>query len=202
MKLTIPKPPGAAVVARSAVASPQQDFSRKLAALRAATGVAERFISLCACAVHDRAFTVVYERTDPRVPFVITGIYREDEGNAGARGSADAYRKSFSARDIDMSGWRGPHCASGGRNSACGKCGAPVCGGRTKSYHGMAPVFTCRASCGARGALEEVQSIDGIEPAARRWQAFGCAPVTGGSALPAPGSQALRLGPPARPRLK
>ena len=37
-------------------------FEKKLGALRAATGRPERFISLCACALHDRPFAVVYER--------------------------------------------------------------------------------------------------------------------------------------------
>lgn len=203
MKLTIPKPPVTAALATPSVASSQQVFAQKLAALRAATGRTERFVSLCACAVHDRPFAVMYERSDPRELFVITGIYRDGEGDADMRGSASsARRKEVSAREIDATGWRCPHCAAEDLNVVCGNCGLTVCGGRTKTYHGMAPVFNCRASCGSRGTLEDAQSINGVEPIRSRGPTYRTNPHPERLALPAPGTDVLRLPAPGRPRLK
>lgn len=170
MKLTIFKSPVPATASAtpSTVGASKEAFEKKLGAMRVATGRPDRFVSLCACAVHDKPFTVVYERTDPAKPFVIAGIYKAGEGGGGADTPARAARRrTLAASEIDTSGWRCPHCESKGLNVACGKCGTTICGGRSKAGHGMERVFECRSSCGARGALEDAQTISGAEAAGK-----------------------------------
>ncbi|PNG53321.1 MULTISPECIES: hypothetical protein [unclassified Variovorax] len=162
MKITIWQPKAPATVSDM-----KDDFAQRLGAFRAATGRTERFVTRCACAVHDRGFAVVYERTDPTQPFVISGIYRDGEGDGTVQASEQTKRRELPAREIDTTGWRCPHCATGGITISCGRCGDTICGGRTKTYHGMAPVFSCRASCGARGALEDADKVTGAEVASR-----------------------------------
>ena len=167
MKLTIFKPqlPGVMATSRLSPAASQDVFAQKLSALRLATGRPERFVSLCACAIHDKAFQVVYERCEADRPFVIAGIYKDGEGGDDAREAARLRSsKTLPASSIDTTGWRCPHCEDkGGRSIACDKCGTTVCGGRTRAYPGTADVFECRSSCGRRGTLKEAELIKGVE---------------------------------------
>jgi len=162
MKITIwqPKVP-------ATVDDMKSDFAHKLGAFRAVTSRPERFVTRCACAIHDREFAVVYERTDLTRPFIITGIYRDGEGGVTVQAGGSTRRREVPADEIDTTGWRCPYCATGGITVSCGRCGSVVCGGRTKTYHGMAPVFSCRASCGVRGTLEDADKIAGTEVASR-----------------------------------
>ena len=189
MKLTIFKspPPSQASTTPPTVAASKEAFEKKLGAMRVATGRPDRFVSLCACAVHDRPFTVVYERTDPAKPFVMTGIYKAGDGVGGADAPArEARSRTLAASEFDTSGWRCPHCDSRGLNVACGKCGATVCGGRSNAGHGMEHVFECRASCGARGTLEDAQTIRGAEAAGRPALALRGVPRQDQALLPRP----------------
>ena len=187
MKLTIfksPLPVQASPTPSTVVAS-RDAFEKKLGAMRVATGRPDRFVSLCACAVHDRPFTVVYERTDPARPFLMTGIYKAGEGGGGADMPARAGRsRTLAASEINTSGWRCPHCESNGLNIACGKCGSTICGGRLKAGHGMERVFECRSSCGARGTLEDAQTISGAEAAGKTELALRSAPRKDQTLLP------------------
>ena len=177
------------------IGASKEAFEKKLGALRVATGRPERFISLCACALHDRPFAVVYERSDAARPFTITGIYRDGEGKDAASGAARVSgSKTLPASAVDTTGWRCPHCQAGGRNIACQNCGATVCGGRTRAYHGTAEVFECRSSCGARGTLQDAKSVKGIEEVRKAAPGLRSAPPR--NRLPSPIRDALRLGPP------
>lgn len=189
MKLTIFKSPVPAQVSAtpSTVGASKDAFERKLGALRVATGRPDRFVSLCACAVHDRPFTVMYERTDPAKPFVITGIYKAGEDGGGAEMPARAGRsRTLAASEIDTTGWRCPHCERKGINIACGKCGTTICGGRSKAGPGMERVFECRASCGERGTLEDLKTISGAEAAGKPGFALRGVPRTDQTLLPRP----------------
>lgn len=199
MKLTIFKSPVPALANPRAstptatLAASKDAFEKKLAALRVATGRSERFISLCACAVHDRRFTVVYERSDAERPFTIAGIHREGEGEVAASGSASTNgNKTLPVSAVDMTGWRCPYCQNSSRTVACGKCGTTVCSGRTRSYPGTAEIFECRASCGARGTMHDAETIRGIEEV--RKAAFASRSVPLRDRLPSPTSAALLLG--------
>lgn len=189
MKLTIWKSASSAV-------STKEEFDKKLGALRIATGRPDRFVSRCACAVHEKPFSVVYERTDPARPFIITGIYKDGEGGESGGetcGTSAAPRtRALPASEIDSTGWRCPHCDAEGLNIACNACGTTVCGGRTRTYHGMAPVFACRPSCGARGTLEDAEVIKGID-AGKPSGAFRSAALRtpGQSFLPGPDTKRL-----------
>lgn len=156
MKLTIWQSKSAATVDDM-----KSDFARKLGAFRAVTGRPERFVTRCACAIHDKGFTVVYERTDPGRPFILAGIYKDGEGDVtGSEGAARS--RSLPAAEIDHTGWRCPYCGSD-RHIGCHHCHTIVCGGKTHRYPGTGDVFTCRDSCGARGALENAEFIEGSE---------------------------------------
>jgi hypothetical protein len=141
-----------------------ESFETKLGALRTALGRTERFVSICACAVHDKAFRVVYERTDASRPFVITGIYKEDQRETGSRDGAPSGRnKSLPVSEIDATGWRCPYCSSVGFIIGCPGCGATVCGGRIRSYPGRSDIFECRTSCGTRARMERATAVNGVE---------------------------------------
>lgn len=168
MKLTLWKGKAPTTAPARTVAGVQDDFAAKLGALRKATGRPERFVSHCACALHDRPFVVVYERTDPAKPFTIAGIY-QDRAEANVDTGKDSvpalpgagHRRSVSAAEIDTAGWRCPHCGCAARVIACESCGTTICGGRTVRGPGMDDVFNCRPSCGARGTLTDAAVIHG-----------------------------------------
>lgn len=188
MKLTIWQPKSPATVDDM-----KSDFARKLGAFRAATGRPERFVTRCACAIHDKGFTVVYERTDPARPFILAGIYKDGEGDA--TGSAGAARsRSLPAAEIDHTGWRCPYCG-GDQHIGCHHCHTIVCGGKTHRYPGTGGIFTCRDSCGANGTLEDAEVIKGIEDVRKPGSSFGSAPVPVGRSLPR-GLDIKRLGGP------
>lgn len=173
----------------------KSDFARKIGAFRAVTGRPERFVTRCACAIHDKGFTVVYERPDPARPFIITGIYKDGEGDATASVAASRSRK-VPVADVDPSGWRCPYCGNG-LHVGCHQCHTTVCGGKTRRYPGTSDVFTCRASCGARGMLIDAPTVEGIEAARKP---LGSKPMA--ERLPAPGADRRRLGGSKAPRLR
>jgi hypothetical protein len=190
MKLTLWEPKSSATAEEM-----KSDFARKLGAFRAATGRPERFVTRCACAIHDKGFTVVYERTDPARPFILTGIYKDGEGEV-ASGTGTARTRTLSASEVDHAGWRCPYCGND-RHIDCTGCHTGVCGGKTRRYPGTGDIFTCRASCGARGTLVECPTVTGTE-ARRR-------PVVSqpfAERLAAPGSDLVRLGSTKTPRAK
>lgn len=188
MKLTVWK-------ASSSVASTKEDFEKKLSALRMATGRPERFVTRCACAMHDKGFTAIYERTEPARPFILVGIHKDGEGNEPQ--SAGAARSlTLPAAEVDHTGWRCPHCGND-MHIGCDQCQTNVCGGKTRRYPGTSDIFSCRTSCGARGTLVDAQTVKGIEPTRK---SFNSKPIA--ERLPAPGTDMLRLGGSKPPRLK
>lgn len=187
--------------APTTLAGSKEAFEKKLGALRVATGRAERFISLCACALHDKPFAVVYERSDLTRRFTIAGIYKDGEGQDTTSWSAHmSGMKTLPVSAVDTTGWRCPHCQYSGRSIACQNCGTTVCGGRTRAYHGTAEVFECRSSCGARGTLQDAESVKGIEEVRKAAPASCSAPLR--DRLPSPTRDSLRLCPPTSGRLK
>lgn len=137
-----------------------EEFEARRAALRLATGQTDRFVSLCACAVHDKLFTVLYERTDAGKLFAIAAIERGERGSANARANATTGNRRIPSCDVDSTGWRCPHCGNASHRVLCGRCGVTVCGGRTRSSS-TGDVFTCRASCGASGTMRELEVMTG-----------------------------------------
>lgn len=156
MKLSIfkPRPPAPQPVANPDPAS--------VTDLRIAAAQPERFVSRCACALHDEAFFVVYERNFGAGRFVIAGITKGHEGgDAGNASSLTIRGKEVAASEVDTTGWRCPHCSAGGLIVGCSACGMTICGGRTRTAPGAERVFECRPSCGARGTLHPAQTIRG-----------------------------------------
>jgi hypothetical protein len=197
MKLTLWKGKAPATSPARTVAGLQETYAAKLGALRKATGRPERFLSHCACALHDRPFVVVYERTNPAKPFTIAGIYKD-----GAKANLDTgkdclhalpvagHRRSVPASEIDTAGWRCPHCGCAARVIACDSCGTTICGGRMVRAPGIDDVFNCRPSCGARGTLTDAAVIHGSDGARKAAPALR-SPSTPAPALPS--SDRLRL---------
>lgn len=143
----------------------KEEFARKLAAMRSATGKAERFVTACACAVHDKPFSVVYERTDPQQPFTIAGIHKNESGD-GAGGASRP--RTLAAHEIDSTGWQCPWCGDASTIMQCGSCHTTVCGGRVKRAPGAEPVFQCRPSCGARSTMRDAETVTGTDDRLRR----------------------------------
>ena len=158
MKITIWQPKVPATVGEM-----KDDFAHRLGAFRAATGRPERFVTRCACAVHDKGFTVVYERTDPAQAFIITDIYKDGEDDAPSSAGATRHR-TLPAAEADNTGWACPYCGNE-HQIGCHQCHTTVCGGKTRGYPGTGDIFTCRGSCGARGTLVVAPTVKGIEPA-------------------------------------
>lgn len=190
MKLTPFKDKAPATTPARTVASVQESFAEKLGALRKATGRPERFVSHCACAVHDRPFTVLYERTDPAKPFTVASVHADgDEMKVEVRQESmnlfrlGPPRKSVAASELDTTGWRCPHCGCADYVIACQSCGTTVCGGRTVSGPGRTEVFHCRASCGAHGSLTDSTVVHGVDGARKAAPQLG-APSSRTPALP------------------
>lgn len=179
----------------SSVAAPPEDFAGKLGALRMATGRADRVVSHCVCAVHDKPFTVVYERTDPAKRFAITGIYRDEEAST-ATGKGVARSRILPIEEVDSTGWRCPYCNNTMR-IGCEGCSTNVCGGKTRRYPGTEDIFECRVSCGARSTLVPATTFSGVDPAqpgkpARAQPQHTALPSPDRAALPGPASPRLR----------
>lgn len=145
---------------RKAGPATDEEFEAKRGALRLATGQADRFVSVCACAIHDKPFTVLYERTDAAKPFTIAAIQGGEPGGANERRQAATRNRRIPSGDVDSTGWRCPHCGNASHRVLCGRCGVTVCGGRTRPS-GTGDVFTCRASCGASGTMRELDMMTG-----------------------------------------
>lgn len=181
--------------ANTAVAVTGESLDKKLGALRNAMGRADRFVSLCACAIHDKTFTVVYERTDPAQSFSIAGVYKDGEGDtAGSAGSSRS--RTLPVAEVDHTGWRCPYCAID-RHVRCHQCHRAVCGGKTHRYPGTSEIFACRTSCGARGTLIDALTVEGVEPSRKP---LSSKPIA--QCLPVGGADFLRLGGAKPPRLK
>ena len=137
-----------------------EEFEAKRGALRLATGQADRFVSLCACAVHDKPFTVLFERTDAGKPFVIAAIECGESGGSNERGRAATGNRRIRSSDVDSTGLRCPYCGNASHHVLCGRCGVTVCGGRTHPSR-TGDLFTCRASCGASGTIRQLDVVTG-----------------------------------------
>ena len=190
MKLTLWKGKAPATGSARTVASVQESFAEKLGRLRKATGRPERFVSHCACALHDRPFVVVYERTDPTMSFTLASVHTDgDDMNVEVRKESmnlfrlGPPRKSVAAAELDLTGWRCPHCGCADYVIACQSCGTTVCGGRTVSGPGRTEVFHCRASCGAHGSLTDSTVVHGVDGTRKAAPQLG-APSSRTEALP------------------
>lgn len=196
MKLKIIDRPSSTSDALTVVSS-KEAFDRKMGALRAATGRPERLLGLCACALHDRLFTVVYERSDPTTLFTISGIHKDGEAIGAGQGFAASLRRKTSTA-IDDTGWRCPYCHIEGIRIACDRCDTTVCGARTRNYGTKAAAFECRPSCGRRSGLAESEFHRVVEPPSHPGPLKR--PVIDRQRLPA--LDTLRLGAPSRRWLK
>lgn len=164
----------------------KKEFAQKIAALRTATGKVERFITPCACALHDKPFSVVYERTDPDKRFTIARIEKPESGNgSGGPGVTASRPRTLSAHEVDETGWRCPWCGDTSTIMQCPDCATTVCGGRVKRAPGAQPVFVCRPSCGARYTMVKADTITGAEDVLRRSAAHRPAPPSTPASRPA-----------------
>lgn len=159
MTWLIPRKKGSAPASRQAPAPVDAEaFASKLTNFRRLTATPERFVTCCACARHDRAFVVVYERFDLTQPFRIASITKECGGSAAL---SVASVRTVDMEQIDSSGWRCPWCDDATGLVACSGCGTFVCRGRTDNVDGRER-FSCRPSCGvASHSLEPLSSLVG-----------------------------------------
>ncbi len=169
MKLTPWKESAEGTAKGQTVVVQKDNFAAKLGALRKATGRPERFVTPCRCAVHDRPFMVVYERFDRAERFTVARINLDSEEMECSvrhplfqRLGVVADIRRVPAAEIDLSGWKCPHCGAADLVIDCQDCGVTVCGGRTAHAPGKESIFNCRPSCGARGSLMDSSDVKGV----------------------------------------
>lgn len=152
---------------KAQLAARQDDFARKVGALRKATGKLEtrRLRFLCACT--SGAFVAEFERDTPAELFRVARIEKEPAGGQGNASFAAATRPAervFDFGDFDTSGWHCPGCGNGGDIFVHCHCGNNVCKGRTKYLPGGREMFTCHPGCGSTGELQPYEKIHTEQP--------------------------------------
>lgn len=143
-------------VKKAELAVRQDDFARKVAQLRAATGRAETRRARFVCTRTSGQFTVQFERVNPQDKFRIARIEKNQAGGAGGAGAA---QKHLAGDDFDTSGFYCAHCNAGDGFVYCSGCGAQVCRGRTTQLPNGADYFRCRDGCDAVGELDTYDKI-------------------------------------------
>lgn len=155
--------------AKTQLAARQDDFARKVQAMRVATGKIESRRVYFRCARTSGGFYADFERTTPAEPFRIARIEREAAAGtaaAGTGGGIKAARSStaFDYREFDTSGWYCPWCDIRGGFVHCHDCGENVCKARTAKRPDGTDWFTCTPVCGSTGTLAPADKIHGTAP--------------------------------------
>ncbi|MBE0626422.1 MAG: hypothetical protein IH606_16600 [Burkholderiales bacterium] len=145
--------------------SRKDEFAQKVKAFRQATGKPERFTIACACAEHDRGFTVTYERMGVGEKWRI-GSIAKDVGQEKPRslfGGAKPRLLEVSMGEVDNSKWICPWCQNTRGYIHCAECNTIVCGARRREEGGER-YFRCRDSCGCdSGPLVSLESLAGAD---------------------------------------
>lgn len=140
----------------------KDSFAEKVKAFRVATGKLERFTTECACALHDKAFLITYERAGPAEKWRIGAIDKivGQERRGGGGESAKPRLLDVPLEDVDETGWACPWCQCSSDFVYCTQCSTFVCARRVREEEGQRK-FRCRDSCGASGLLGPLVSMKG-----------------------------------------
>ena len=149
---------------------------QQLARLREATGMAERFTHIFACARQDREFQATFARLPPAPLYTFETVERI-EGKPSImdrlRGrSRQAQTRKVSAAEVDCDAMPCAYCGLSGIWTLCGRCHAFVCG--------TSPVgarFVCRPSCGASFNTVPLVEVEGQGGTSGGRPALGHAPA-------------------------
>ncbi|MBE0613798.1 MAG: hypothetical protein IH604_09055 [Burkholderiales bacterium] len=144
--------------------SRKEEFAQKVKAFRQATGKPERFSIACACAEHDRGFTVTFERmgTGEKWRIASTVKIAGQEQPRSLFGKAKPRVLEVALGEVDNSKWTCPWCQNTRGYVHCGSCNTIVCGARRREEGGQS-LFRCRDSCGESGSLGVLKSLTGAD---------------------------------------
>jgi len=134
----------------------QEDFNRKVAALRRATGKMETRNAPFLCAVAGKGFIVRFERSDPARRFKVAAVNRVESAvnvstapaNPGPNRPAAA---TFDVGEFDLAGWTCPWCGDSCWFIHCSSCDHVVCAGRGRIEEDGTQSFRCHDRCGSSG---------------------------------------------------
>lgn len=148
--------------------------------------VPEMFDLYCVCAVHDKPYTLHFERQASgllRFKESIKGKPPSLPDNARAGGKGWTLRLQYFenlAEALTPCAW----CGDGGFHHCSRDCGALVCGGRMKGN-----TFHCRPSCGASWVGVPMREIRGTAGEARRASLQPSCPAPGPARLLLPAAK-------------
>lgn len=127
----------------AAKAAARQEFDRKLAAFRKASGVMESCAIGFLCSRTRRPFELRFERASPGELFTLASV-RKPEGGAATAGRAASHAgRAFKMAEFDGSGWVCPFCRA--QIFVHCRCGMNCCDPRADQPEDT--LFTC-AACG------------------------------------------------------
>lgn len=121
------------------------------------------------CAIDDRAFRVVFDRSDPSKKWRIarisesTAVYEDATG-----GMPEGKAPSLEATEMDWSGWYCPACGHGREEVArtffqCSTCHELICGAKVRTLGPGIDTVECRPGCDGSGRLTgEIASYAGV----------------------------------------
>jgi hypothetical protein len=143
----------------AAKAAAGEEFDRRLAAFRKASGLMESCAIGFICSRTRRAFEFRFERTSPGELFTLASV-RKPEGSvpAAARAAPRAGR-GFNVAEFDLSGWACPFCPAS--NFVHCRCGINCCDPRAHHPEGYPVHMRGMRSRNADGAAHENRDASG-----------------------------------------
>jgi hypothetical protein len=111
----------------------------------------------CACAVHDKPYTVEFAREiDGQLRYLRSVKEGDGEGLASTQREKRNGRHALAIGEFERMAFPCPWCGNRDINYCRSDCGALVCGGRTQGGR-----FHCRPSCGASWVGVPMTEISG-----------------------------------------
>lgn len=154
------------------------DFKATSEALLRLSGKSETRTIPAHCVIHDRPFSILYERQSINHRFQIVGIIIPDEQASKIsvfknflKPQKQAEAITYKANDFDHSGKYCPHCGFKENFVQCTWCKQMVCGSRVRTLATGEQLFACSDSCGCTGKLSPCDYVKGIK--AKSIQNFG-----------------------------
>jgi hypothetical protein len=136
IKKALPAKPDAKVPAR-------EEFDRKLAALRKASGIMENCVIGFSCSRTRRPFEFQFERASPGEPFTLAAVRKPEGGGPPAARDASRAGRTFNVAELDLSRCACPFCHA--QTFVHCRCGINCCDPR--AHRPDDALFTC-AACG------------------------------------------------------
>jgi hypothetical protein len=189
---------------KTVLAAREDDFARKLEALRRATGRAETHQLRFVCAHSSQYFVVHFERLNPKDKFRVARFEKLSGHSGSAASGTCSPAQVLSCDDFDPVFFPCSYCGTSSGFVWCDHCQTHVCKGRTVLFPGGIESYRCHDGCGAMGVLEPYDKVH-AEPHAASLSKIGRPAFSAPQLTPRPsflslppGSAAPRLGGPRR----